>query len=180
LLSFICKHAQRVTVKPWVQAMDNAIILANIEAIVLTLQSEQVGPRVGCHIAGDKTAALQAACWFRDSHVLGGLCPCNTADIDLSFGTWSEASALKQLVFPTDGSTPKAHFALQLTVMTVNKHSKDQYHALPIAIAGTCSRKNVYNTLKMVEQFYRVWKTLGAYNKLGWFWSITTDGDSAC
>jgi hypothetical protein len=169
-----------VTVKPCIRQPDEPTMACNLMEMVDRVRKDCPLPSVGCHIAIDETALVPCAMYIRDENTIGGICPCSALarEVNLTFNEYADAERIRDGLRPPEGQ-PCLHFATQATVAAVTVHDPKSSHPLPFLVSGGCGKKSAEDSAGLFQQLYCVWESSGMVRRLGWFWSIATDGDSS-
>jgi hypothetical protein len=170
-----------VVIKPCLKQPDESTMARNLKEVVDGVRKELPLPLVGCHIAIDETALVPCAMYVRDQNAIGGICPCSPVarGVNLTFNEYADVECIRDGLRPPEGHHPYLHFASQATVAAVTVHDPKSSHPMPFLVSGGCGKKSVDDSVSLFEKLYSVWESSGMVRRLGWFWSVATDGDSS-
>lgn len=169
-----------IVIKPCLRVPDDTTMCENLGIVQHLYGSLQSAlPPFLCHLAVDESTLVVCAMYMRMTNSIGGICSCAPKSTKLTFDEYKDAERLRDQLQPPDSSRPAIHFATQATVAAVTIHDPNNSRPIPFLVSGCCHKKSATGSASLFEQFFRVWEASGLHERLGWFASIATDGDSA-
>lgn len=168
-------HLSFIRVMPTVGDITRTEIDHNLEEVVvkpLIASGSDTPHRRGASILIDEVAIEEAACHFRHSNMVGGLCWKHSRFSDLVLRTYESAVDLATAL--AKGSV---HLGKEMTVASVSFFGTGHSRTYPILAAPTCKQENAHD---MIHIFHSL---IGGYNQIaatvmGPLWSVATDGDA--
>lgn len=170
-------HLSFVRVMPTVGDITHVEVDHNIQEVLVKPVVSSGGDsllRRGASLLIDEVAIEEAACYFRHSNMVGGLCWKHSRNFlsDLFLRTYNSAVDLAIRLSKGD-----VHLGKEMTVASISFFGTGHSRTYPILAAPTCKQEDATD---MVHIFQVV---ISAYNRiaaalLGPLWSVATDGDA--
>lgn len=170
-------HLSFIRVMPTVGDITHVEVDHNVQEVLvkpLIGSSGDMVPLRGASLLIDEIALEEAACYFRHSNMVGGLCWKHSRNFmrDLVLRTYHSAVDLAKRL-----ATGDLHLGKEMTVASISFFGTGHSRTYPILAAPTCKQEDATDMTHIFQVVISAYNRLAAA-LLGPLWSIATDGDA--